>query len=764
MSVEQAAADNALPGPPAKRGETRYFGAVAVVLALLSALLTFIVLADLTPLAPTHRVVVTLLLANAVTVLLLLGIIAREVWQVMAARRSGRAGARLHVRIVGLFSIIAAAPAILVAIVASVTLDRGLDRLFSTRTRAAIENSLIVAEAYLHDHAQIVRSDIMVMAFDLARAEPVFKDDHAKLTQFLTFQASVRGLAAAIVLDKNLHVVARADVKSDETFAIPPRDALPHITTKQPQVVLLPATNYVAAVVKIDKYPDYYLYVTRLLDPRVVPQLQATRRSVSEYAALERRRFGVQVAFALMYTVIALIVLLSAVWIGLNFANRLVAPIRRLIGAANLVSTGNLFVRVPVRQSEGDLANLGETFNRMTQELRTQRDDIMRARDVIDSRRRFTEAVLAGASAGVIGVDGEGHVSILNRSAEKLVGLTEAEALGRPLSEVVPELDDIMAAARAGARSQDQVTISRQGRERNLSVRVTSEQSGEPERGYVITLDDITELVAAQRTAAWADIARRIAHEIKNPLTPIQLSAERLRRKYGKTIDPGDRTVFEQCTETIVRQVDDIKGMVDEFSRFARMPKPTMAEEDVADTVRQAAFLMRVGNADIDIDAEIVEDPMPARFDRRLISQALTNVIKNATEAIAAVPPEELGKGAIRVFAAREGGDIVIDMVDNGIGLPTEKRSRLLEPYVTTREKGTGLGLAIVGRIIEEHGGRIELRDAADKIPGQRGAWFRIRFAADGQAEAGETQSQTEGSQAASNVQASPEAQSTSNE
>ncbi len=712
-------------------------GPIAVGLALLSALVTFLVLADLTPLPPTHYVVVTLLLANAATVLLLLAIIVREVWQVVQARRTGRAGAKLHVRIVGLFSIIAAAPAIMVAIVASVTLDRGLDRLFNTRTRAAIENSLIVAEAYLHDHAEIVRSDILVMAFDIARAEPVFKADNAKLRQFLTFQASVRGLGAAIVFDKDLHVIARADFKTNQTFAMPPRDALPRITTKTPQIVLLPDTNYVAAVVKLNNYADLYLYVTRLLDPRVVPQLQATRASVSEYAQLEARRLGVQVAFALMYTVIALIVLLSAVWIGLNFANRLVAPIRRLIGAANLVSTGNLYVRVPVRPSEGDLASLGETFNRMTQELRTQRDDIMHAHDTIDSRRRFTEAVLAGASAGVIGVDSGGHVSILNRSAEKLIGRSEAEALGKPLTEVLPELTEIMVAARAGARSQDQVTVTRNGRERNLSVRVTSEQSTESDRGYVITLDDITELVAAQRTSAWADIARRIAHEIKNPLTPIQLSAERLRRKYGKTI-VHDRDVFEQCTETIVRQVDDIKRMVDEFSRFARMPKPVIAAEDVADTVRQAVFLMRVGHADIDIEAEIGEDPMPAHFDRRLMSQALTNLIKNATEAIAAVPADELGKGTIRVYAAREGDDIVIDIVDNGIGLPKEKRSRLLEPYVTTREKGTGLGLAIVGRIVEEHGGAIELRDAAEKIPGQRGAWVRVRFSAHGKADGAE--------------------------
>jgi len=741
MTEQAATAETTLVGPSATRGEMRVVGPIVVGLALLSALVTFVVLADLTPISPTHYVVVTLLLANAAAMLLLLAIIVREVWQVVQARRSGRAASKLHVRIVGLFSIIAAAPAILVAIVASVTLDRGLDRLFSTRTRAAIENSLIVAEAYLHDHAQIVRSDIMLMAFDVGRAKALFEHEPDKLKQYLTFQAAARGLAAVIIVDGDLKVVARAEGPVSRTFALPPREALVQIGIDNPQIVLLPDTDYVAAMIKLENYENEYLYVTRLLDPRVVPQLQATRASVIEYAALEERRVGVQIAFGLMYTVIALIVLLSAVWIGLNFANRLVAPIRRLIGAANAVSTGNLYVRVPVRPSEGDLSSLGETFNRMTQELRTQRDDIVRARDVIDSRRRFTEAVLAGASAGVIGVDVKGCVNILNRSAEKLIGRSEAEALAKPLTEVFPELADIMAAAQAGARYQDQVTISRNGRERNLSVRVTSEQSGESDHGYVVTLDDITELVAAQRTSAWADVARRIAHEIKNPLTPIQLSAERLRRKYGKIIN-DESGVFEQCTDTIVRQVDDIRRMVDEFSRFARMPKPVIASDDVADTVRQTVFLMRVGNADIDIDLDIAEDPMPARFDRRLVSQALTNIIKNATEAISAVPAADLGKGRIHVYAGRADDDIVIDVVDNGIGLPTENRGRLLEPYVTTREKGTGLGLAIVGRIIEDHGGSIELRDAAEKIPGQRGAWVRVRFAAAGKVETAESEKQ----------------------
>jgi two-component system nitrogen regulation sensor histidine kinase NtrY len=367
----------------------------------------------------------------------------------------------------------------------------------------------------------------------------------------------------------------------------------------------------------------------------------------------------------------------------------------------------------------------------MTQELRTQRDDIVRARDLIDSRRRFTEAVLAGASAGVIGADAEGRISIVNRSAERLIGTSPDDAMGRKLIEVVPEIREIVDSALSSQQRlvQGQTTISRNGRDRIVSVRVATEQSADPQHGYVVTLDEITDLVIAQRTSAWADVARRIAHEIKNPLTPIQLSAERLRRKYGKTITE-DRAVFEQCTDTIIRQVDDIRRMVDEFSRFARMPKPVMAPEDAADTVRQAVFLMRVGNADIDIEAELAEDKMPARFDRRLISQALTNIIKNATEAIAAVPPAELGRGRIQIHAGREGDDIVIDVIDNGIGLPKEHRSRLLEPYVTTREKGTGLGLAIVGKILEDHGGRIELRDASEKIPGERGAWMRLRFAA----------------------------------
>ena len=729
-TLDHAAVEDGSFGAPAPRLRTRLLGPVAISLALLSALATFLVLTGLTSISPTHETVVALLLANAIMVALLLAVIGWKIFQIVQARRHGRAGARLHVRIVGLFSVIAAIPAILVAIIASITLDRGLDRWFSTRTRAVIQNSLIVADAYAREHAEIVRSDIVAMAFDISRAMPLFDQDRARFRQYLGAQASLRGFPAALILAGDGSVLERVGSEQGHDYSLPPPERLAEIGTAEPRLAA-PTGDYVAAAIRLNGYDKAYLYVARPLSPHVVAQLKETQANFEEYASLEARRVGVQVAFGLMYTVIALIVLLSAVWIGLNFADRLVRPIRRLIGAANSVSTGDLHVQVPVQQSEGDLAHLGETFNKMTQELRTQRDDLVRARDVMDSRRRFTEAVLAGASAGVIGIDPQGRISILNRSAEKLVGHSEADVLGKPIVAVIPELEPLLNTARATPQRlvQGQVTINRQGRERNLSVRFTTEQAGEANHGYVITLDDITELVMAQRSSAWADIARRIAHEIKNPLTPIQLSAERLKRKYGKVITE-DRAVFDQCTETIVRQVDDIKRMVDEFSRFARMPKPVMATEDVVDTVRQVVFLMQVGQPDIAFDVAFADERMPARFDRRLISQALTNIVKNATEAIAAVPPAELGKGRVEISVRRDGDEIVIDVIDNGIGLPKENRNRLLEPYVTTREKGTGLGLAIVERILEEHGGRIELNDSPAVATGGRGAWLRLRFTA----------------------------------
>jgi two-component system nitrogen regulation sensor histidine kinase NtrY len=718
----------------------RLLAPVAIGLALLSAFLTFVVLVGLTPIEPTHRVVVTFLMIDAGIILLLVGIIASEVWQVVQARRSGRAAAKLHVQIVSLFSVIAVLPAVLVSVVANVTIDRGLDRLFSGPIKEVIQNSLIVANAYVHEHAQLIRGDILGMANDISNARPLYDQDRVTFMQLLTSNAKARNLPGAMLIDKDGNTLVSAQTGIERTYTTPNPDFLKNVGEDEPQIAVIPEANYVAAVIRLRAFQDTFLYVARLLDPHVVAQLKQTEASVAVYATIEARRLGIQVAFALMFAVIALTILMASVLLGLNFADRFVAPVRRLMNAANVVSTGDLNVQVPVLKSEGDLAQLGETFNKMTAELRMQRDELVNASGLIDSRRRFIEAVLSSASAGIISVDGANNIGILNRSAEKLIGHSESETLGHPLSEVIPELNDLMRSAREGTQRlvQGQISINRDGNERTISVRVSAEQTSQSRDSYIVTLDDITELVTAQRTSAWGDVARRIAHEIKNPLTPIQLSAERIRRKFGKVITE-DKPVFEQCTDTIVRQVEDIRRMVDEFSRFARMPKPVMEGEDVADTVRQTVFLMRVGHPEIDIEADVKYEPMRAQFDRRLISQALTNIIKNATEAIEAVPPEVLGKGRIYVIAARENDDIVIDVIDNGIGLPKVARARLLEPYVTTREKGTGLGLAIVGRVLEDHGGKLEINDAAAIKPGARGAWMRLRFAVSGRSDA-ETQ------------------------
>ena len=393
------------------------------------------------------------------------------------------------------------------------------------------------------------------------------------------------------------------------------------------------------------------------------------------------------------------------------------------MGAAEEISHGNLGVKVGVNPRDGDLAVLGSTFNTMASELKTQRDELVGANATLDEHNRFMSAVLSGVTAGVVGVDADGTVNLVNPSAEELLGSKSSDLIGSQLADAVPEFGPQLKRARKQGRrsATDQVSLRRRGSERNFAVRVTSEGGGQ---GYVVTFDDITELVIAQRSTAWADVARRIAHEIKNPLTPIQLSAERIRRKYGKVITE-DREVFEQCTDTIVRQVSDIGRMVDEFSAFARMPKPVMEMHDVREIVREAVFLFQVSRPDIDFTLELPDKPITTMSDQRLLTQAVTNLVKNASEGIDTGienDPERAGTGAITAKVEEKGDRVLITVVDNGCGLPKEDRDRLVEPYMTTRVKGTGLGLAIVQRITEQHGGRLQLSDAPKRDGKVQGA------------------------------------------
>jgi two-component system nitrogen regulation sensor histidine kinase NtrY len=524
-------------------------------------------------------------------------------------------------------------------------------------------------------------------------------------------------------------VIVAGETTSNLEVPPPPEDIFAEAEGGAPALIAPGTTNLVGGVIKLTGFEDVYLYLARPIDARVTRYLRLTEENAAEYEQLQANRFNVQVAFAILFVGMALVILLSAIWIGIGFAGSLVSPIRRLIAAAQEISAGNLDVRVPARRSTGDIGSLAATFNTMTSQLKSQRNELVAAHDKMDMRRRFTEAVLSGVSAGVIGLDGQGRVTLANRSALAALGFEEHQLVGRDLAELIPELRDVLEDARQRSRgpARAQVQLQRSGEQRTFNVQATQERSGGKIEGLVVTLDDITDLVAAQRRSAWADVARRIAHEIKNPLTPIQLSAERLKRRFGARVDAEDRKVFDQCTETIVRQVGDIRRMVDEFSGFARMPKPVMERRDLKEVVREAVFLQEVGNPNIRFRLDLPDSPVFALVDHRLVTQALTNIVKNATEAIEARGAiDDPGLVAVRVY--ERPGEAVVDVEDNGKGLPAEDRERLLEPYMTTREKGTGLGLAIVRKIMEEHGGSIALLDASTVATGGSGALMRLVF------------------------------------
>jgi two-component system nitrogen regulation sensor histidine kinase NtrY len=721
-----AAAEAAVPRRFSNR-LTFTLGLVVVTLALISGLATYFILTGLTPITPTHNVVVTVLMVNIALVLAMILVIAWQVTGLWIARRRQAAGARLHVRIVSLFSIIAVLPAILLAAFASVSLDRGLDAWFSSRTQSIIKNSIDVANAYLQEHGQVIRLDTLGMAKDIDEAVSLVSSNPQAFGKFLTAQAAIRAIPVAFLIDNQGKVLATAANPENWEYRAPPEGAL-ELAKKGQAVMIAPGqTNMVGALKSLDNFSDTYLYVIRPVNAQVLQHLRETRANVAEYQQLDARRTGVQVAFALMYLAIALTLLLAAIWLGMWFANRLVSPIRQLIGAAQKVSSGDLDTAVAVRDRDGDLGSLGATFNTMTSELKSQRDELVNANSALLERRRFIEAVLSGVTAGVIGVDAQGVVTLANVSSETLLGLDESELVGRPLAEAAPEFGALMKRADSHDKGlfTEQISLIRDGAERIFAVRFTSERAGEENYGYVVTFDDITELVTAQRATAWADVARRIAHEIKNPLTPIQLSAERIRRKYGKVITQ-DREIFDQCTDTIIRQVGDIGRMVDEFSSFARMPKPQMEANDLRDVVREAVFLFQVSRPEIEFELDLPQTPVVTLCDRRLISQAVTNLVKNASEAIDAAERTEDYKGHVVAKLRNRGDRVTISVIDNGCGLPAENRSRLTEPYMTTREKGTGLGLAIVQKITEQHGGVLSLQDAPRREGVTQGACVKL--------------------------------------
>ena len=707
-----------LPTPGA-RNRAFWIGLVVMVVSLISGLATYLILTNLTPIVPTGEVVLAVVAINALTILAMLAVIGWQMWGMWRAWRNKVAGSRLHIRIVALFSIIASLPAILLAVAATTSFARGLDSFFSSRPRQIIQNSVLVAQAYLKEHGQTIRTDIVNMAKDLDSAPLAVKGDARRLQAFLIGQSSLRDLATANIIDGTGAVAIKGIEADTVPFEAPPAPALKLADEGQVPIIVSGDTYRVSAVVKLASHPGYLLYVARGVNPQVITYMRDTQARLSEYEQIRKSRGPLTVLHGLMYSTTALTALLAAIWTGFWFAGKFVDPIGRIIAAAQLVSRGNLNVSLPVIRGEGDLRRLSQTFNTMTTELRTQRDTLVAVNEQLIERRQFMEAVLAGVSAGVLGLDDEGRIDIANSSAERLLGMDSNVLLGRPLAEAVPEFGALVAAHASdiNPRAQVETKLQIKGEERTFSVRLTglSDAPGDPTmRHSVLTFDDITELVSAQRTSAWGEVARRLAHEIKNPLTPIILSADRIRRKYGKVI-VEDRETFDKLTATIERQAGDIKTMVDEFASFARIPKPVMELSDLREALQDAVILFRESNPKVAFKMDVPDAAVMTSFDRRLLTQALNNLVKNAAEAVsqhAEVQPagwQGRVSASLKVLADR----YEIEVADNGPGLPKQNRTRLLEPYVTTKgNKGTGLGLSIVQKIVEQHGGVLSLEDA----------------------------------------------------
>jgi two-component system nitrogen regulation sensor histidine kinase NtrY len=692
----------------------RRLAIVLAAAALAAGIATHLAWTRAGPKGPDPDTMLILLNVDLALLLLLVAVVLRRLVAIWLERRRGQAGARLHARLVGLFSVVAITPTIVVAAFSAYFVNFGLESWFSDRVRTALGESVAVADAYYAEHRQAIRADALAMGLDIARNAILLQNDARRFSLFLEAQASLRDLTEAVVFTGDGTILARTGLAFSVILEPISIEVLRNAQTGE--VILLESggDDRVRALLRLDNFVDAYLIVGRFVDARVLSHVSRVHEATDQYMLLEGKRFGLQLVFASIYVVVALLLLFAAVWVGLDFATRLAGPIAGLVAAAERVRAGDLAARVSEQDGPDELGTLARAFNRMTHQLDSQRNELIAANRQIDARARFTESVLSGVSAGVIGLDAEGRIELPNRSALRLLDTSAGAAVGRPLAVAVPEMADLLAAARTAPDgwAEDQVEITRGRRTTTLIVRVSREEGS---GGFVVTFDDMTALVSAQRTAAWADVARRIAHEIKNPLTPIQLAAERLKRKYLKQI-AVEPDAFTLCTDTIVRQVADLRRMVDEFSTFARMPAPTFADEDVNELVIEAMALHEVANPAVAFERELPETSPIAHCDRRQIVQVLTNLLQNAIDAIEAriAPPGGiLAPGRVVVRVVPSEGAVAIEVVDNGRGLPAGSRDRLTEPYVTTRAKGTGLGLAIVKRIVQDHGGVLTLEDAS---------------------------------------------------
>ncbi|MDP6485729.1 MAG: PAS domain-containing sensor histidine kinase [Alphaproteobacteria bacterium] len=705
-------------------GLARKFAIGLTACTVISGIATYAALTGMASMGANSRTVLILLTIDLILLLALSVVVIRRVVKVWVARKKGSAGSRLHVQLVALFGLVAITPAIVVAVFSLLFFGLGIESWFSDRVRTALEGANVVAESYLKEHQENIRNAIVAMADDINSEGAVLYANPTALNQTLITQTTLRSLTEAVVFVGRGRVLAKSGSSLVLDFEMVPDWAIEAARDGRISILTSERGDRVRALIRLDEVWDTFLYIGRYVDHNVLQHLEQTQRAVTAYKQLEGRRSGIQITFAMVFVVVGLMLLFSAVWVGLLFANRLARPISQMIAAAEKVRAGDLSARVDEKAGHDEIDTLGRAFNRMTSQLEGQRSELMGANRQLELRRRFTETVLAGVSAGVIGLDDKGCVNLPNRSASELLATDLEPFIGKSLKEAVPEMTRLLnqVMERPGRLAQGQIKLIRQGSSRTLLVRIAAESGADKALGFVVTFDDVSDLLSAQRKAAWADVARRIAHEIKNPLTPIQLSAERLKRKYLKQITK-DPEAFTTCTETIIRQVGDIGRMVDEFSSFARMPQPVMERYDLLELCRQSIFLQKTAFPSIEFSFQCDAETLEMNMDSRLMGQALTNLLKNAAESIESKAKDGGGKnkkggqkkdtplGQVEVSVAPSDCRAEIIIEDDGYGFPEQSRETLTEPYVTTREKGTGLGLAIVKKIMEDHQGTLILED-----------------------------------------------------
>ncbi len=662
-----------------------------------------------------------LVVIDALALLVLGTLVGRQIWRLWSERRQRLAGHQLHWRMAVLFGGVTTFPAVIVTLFALFIVDYSLRGWFAERISTAVNESVRVAESYFDEHARSISGEVLTMANDINREAYRLVGKGNLMGRYLSDQAALRNMADAIIFDGTGQVLAKSQFAFAITFANLESSWVEQ--ARKGEVVILRAdeTNKLRAVVKLNSYVDAYLLVGRFIDSKVLLAMDQTRLAASDYQQLGFQQLDLQISFAVLFGIILLLILIASLWIGLNLATAIVGPLGSVIHVAEQVRGGNLSQRVPDDLQLEEISRLGSAFNRMLDELARSREQLVQANTQIDQRREFTEAVLGGVSSGVIGLDRDGKVTLPNATARSLLTKSDTELIGKKLADVIPEFKGLLGIINQKRRrfGEEQIILQRQNSQLILRARIVSELIEGRVIGYVVTFDDVTGLLSAQRKAAWSDIARRIAHEIKNPLTPIQLASDRLLKKYR----PDDKKAadqFEEYVQIITRQVDDIGRMVDEFSAFARMPQPEMDRHSLLGIVNGQISLFADRDLSLDVEIDDANNDYATICDAGLVRQALTNLLQNAKDSL---DEHRTATSTIRIKLQSEDDMIAIIVTDNGPGFPEMDFEKLIEPYVTTRQKGTGLGLAIVGKIMEDHSGTMHLGNADNG-----GAWVCLKF------------------------------------